>query len=472
MSDTGIRQRLAAILAADGVGYSRLMALDERATLTALDAARAVFRCAIESHQGRVIDMAGDSVLAVFDTATGAVSASLVIQAQLAAHSSEVPGDSQLQFRIGVHLGDVIEKADGTVYGDGVNIAARLQGLAEPGGVTVSDSIRSAVRGKVSTAFDDQGEQSVKNIAEPVRAFRLKTTVSTVSRPTHMAKEIEQEIRFCRNADGVRLAYSSIGNGSTVVKTGNWLTHLEYDLISPFMRGHWIALAKDHTLIRYDPRGSGLSDWDFDEMSLDSFVSDLETVVDASGAERFALLGISQGCAVSIAYAARHPDRVTRLFLFGGFAQGFYRRPHTEAQKQSFEAVLTLIRLGWGQDNPAFRQMFTSQFAPDATKEQADWFNDMQRIAVSPENAVRYMNAVAQFDVSELLPQVKAPTLVCHSRDDARVPFDLGRRIAGAIPGARLVPLQSRNHILLPTEPAFARFDDELQHFLSSKLGY
>ena len=180
--------------------------------------------------------MAGDSVLAVFDTATGAVSASLAIQAQLAAHSSEVPGDSQLQFRIGVHLGDVIEKADGTVYGDGVNIAARLQGLAEPGGVTVSDSIRTAVRGKVSAAFDDQGEQSVKNIAEPVRAFRLKTTVSTVSRPTHMAKEIEQEIRFCSNADGVRLAYSSIGNGSTVVKTGNWLTHIEYDLLSPFMR--------------------------------------------------------------------------------------------------------------------------------------------------------------------------------------------------------------------------------------------
>jgi len=173
LGDTSIRQRLAAILAADVAGYSRLMAADERATVVALDAARTVFRAHIESGQGRVIDTAGDSVLAVFDTATGAVSAALAIQKELDALGEAIPQNRRMQFRIGVHLGDVIEKSDGTIYGDGVNIAARLEGLAEPGGITVSESIRTAVKGKVGAAFEDQGMQAVKNIADPVHAYRV-----------------------------------------------------------------------------------------------------------------------------------------------------------------------------------------------------------------------------------------------------------------------------------------------------------
>ncbi|MCZ6666990.1 MAG: adenylate/guanylate cyclase domain-containing protein, partial [Gammaproteobacteria bacterium] len=174
MSSTGLKQRLAAILAADVAGYSRLMAADEHATVAALDAARAVFRSEIESNQGRVIDMAGDSVLAVFETATGAVSSALAVQAQLGSLIGDVPEDRRMHFRIGVHLGDVIEKSDGTIYGDGVNIAARLEGLAEPGGITVSDAVQGVVRGKVPASFVDQGEQTVKNIPQPVRAFRVQ----------------------------------------------------------------------------------------------------------------------------------------------------------------------------------------------------------------------------------------------------------------------------------------------------------
>ena len=191
MTDTGIRQRLAAILAADVAGYSRLMAADERATVAALDAARAVFRTQIESNQGRVIDMAGDSVLAVFETATGAVSAALAIQQELLASSGAEPEERRMRFRIGVHLGDVIEKADGTVYGDGVNIAARLEGLAEPGGITVSDSVRNAVRGKINATFDDQGEQQVKNIPHPVRAFAVRTDGGAAAKPSHAVGEID-----------------------------------------------------------------------------------------------------------------------------------------------------------------------------------------------------------------------------------------------------------------------------------------
>ncbi len=191
MSDTGVRQRLAAILAADVAGYSRLMSLDERATVAALDAARAVFRAQIESRQGRVIDMAGDSVLAVFETATGAVSAALAVQQELNASSKVVPEERRMRFRIGVHLGDVIEKADGTIYGDGVNIAARLEGLAEPGGVTVSDSVRNAVKGKVGAGFEDQGEQKVKNIADPVRAYRAKLERDSASKSSPAVGEID-----------------------------------------------------------------------------------------------------------------------------------------------------------------------------------------------------------------------------------------------------------------------------------------
>jgi adenylate cyclase len=183
-----LKQRLAAILAADAAGYSRLMAADERATVAALDAARAVFRTQIEANQGRVIDMAGDSVLAVFETATGAVLAALAIQTELKAPIADVPEDRRMRFRIGIHLGDVIEKGDGTIYGDGVNIAARLEGLAEPGGIAVSASIRTAVKGKVDATFEDRGEQKVKNIADPVRSFRVRfhpdDADATPSRPT------------------------------------------------------------------------------------------------------------------------------------------------------------------------------------------------------------------------------------------------------------------------------------------------
>jgi adenylate cyclase len=191
MNGTELKQRLAAILAADVAGYSRLMAADERATVAALDTARKVFRSHIESNQGRVIDMAGDSVLAVFETATGAVSAALTIQQELNASSSAVPEDRRMQFRIGVHLGDIIEKSDGTVYGDGVNIAARLQALADPGGITVSDSVRNAVKGNASIGFQDMGEQQVKNIPEPVRSYRVSTEGSTAPKPSHAVGEID-----------------------------------------------------------------------------------------------------------------------------------------------------------------------------------------------------------------------------------------------------------------------------------------
>ncbi len=205
-----------------------------------------------------------------------------------------------------------------------------------------------------------------------------------------------------------------------------------------------------------------------DDSSFDAFVRDLETVIEAAQVTQFALFGISQGCAIAIAYAVRYPERVSHLILYGGFAQGNRKRARSAAEKDADAAVRTLMRLGWGKENPAFRQLFTSQFMPGATKTQEDWFNELQRITVSPETAVRILEAIGDIDVTALLPQVRVPTLVMHVRDDAQVSFEAGRRMAAGIPGAQFVTLQGSNHLFLETEPAFGQFLEQIRPFLAS----
>ncbi|HET6619650.1 MAG TPA: alpha/beta fold hydrolase [Dongiaceae bacterium] len=285
------------------------------------------------------------------------------------------------------------------------------------------------------------------------------------ARETSNADEDKQDIRFCLTSDGVRIAYATAGTGPPLVKTANWLNHLEYDWQSPVWRHLLRALTADFRLIRYDERGNGLSDWHVDDFSIEALVRDLETVVDAAGLERFPLLGISQGCAVAISYAVRHPERVTRMVLHGGYARGWRARGNpSEIAKR--EAMLTLVREGWGQENPAFRQIFTSWYIPDGSLEQWRWWNDLQRISTSPENAARLMADLGNIDATHLLPAVRVPTLVLHSVDDAAVPFNAGRELATSIPGARFLPLNSRNHVILEQEPAWPRFRDEIRGFL------
>lgn len=274
-----------------------------------------------------------------------------------------------------------------------------------------------------------------------------------------------QDVTFCRTADGVHLAAAASGSGMPVVKAANWLNHIEYDWQSPVWSPLIGLLSGRFRLIRYDERGNGLSDWNVDDLSFDAFVRDLETVVDGLGLKRFALLGISQGASISIAYAARHPERVSRLVLCGGYVQG-WRRRSSETEIARREALYTLAQHGWGQDNPAFRQVFTSLFIPGGTPEQMQWFNDLQRVSTSPENAVRLFKVFGGIDVSELLPHISVPTLVLHARGDARVPFDQGLALARAIPGARFVALDSDNHVILSHEPAWHRYTAEITAFL------
>jgi pimeloyl-ACP methyl ester carboxylesterase len=241
---------------------------------------------------------------------------------------------------------------------------------------------------------------------------------------------------------------------------------LEFDWQSPIWRHLLTAMARDHTLVRFDQRGNGLSDWDVDDISHDAFVADLGAVVDAAGLKRFPLLGISQGCAISIRYAVENPGRVSRLVLYGGYAQGRNKRGSVDEQQRS-EADQTLIKQGWGQENPAFRQFFTSSFIPDGSPEQMNWFNELQRTTTSPENAARIRMANDDVDIVALLPRVTVPTLVLHCRDDAVAPFDEGRRMAAMIPDARFVALEGRNHLILEDEPIWPRFIEEITNFLA-----
>jgi pimeloyl-ACP methyl ester carboxylesterase len=275
-----------------------------------------------------------------------------------------------------------------------------------------------------------------------------------------------QTIRFCTSADGARIGFATVGGGPPLVKAANWLNHLEFDWNSPVWR-HWLGeLSRDHTLVRYDERGCGLSDWSADEMSVEAWVRDLEAVVDAAQLERFPLLGISQGAPIAIAYAVRHPERVSHLVLYGGYLRGRLHRGLTPKEMEERELMIHMVRLGWGQDHPAFRQVFTSLFIPDADREQIDWFNELQRVSATPENAARMLEAFDRIDVRSVAPRVGAPTLVLHAKGDLRVPFAEGRLIATTISGARFVPLDSRNHLLLEGEPAWPRFLTTVREFL------
>ena len=297
--------------------------------------------------------------------------------------------------------------------------------------------------------------------AAPVDAAVPQTGASAAS-----TAKARQEIRYCTTSDGVRLAYATTGNGPPLVKASNWLTHLDFEWGSPIWRHWYTALSRHHRLVRYDERGNGMSQRDVPDVSFDTWVRDLETVVDAAGLDRFPLLGISRGGAIAIAYAVKHPERVTQLVLYGAFAAGL-KHVGTPQQLEARRALASLMRLGWGLNNPAFCKTFTCRFIPEATPEHEQWFDELQRVSTSPENAARLMERDDDIDVRPLLSQVKTPTLVIHCDRDHAVPPEKGRLLAAEIPGARYVSLPSANHLMLEEEPAWSLFLEELGLFLN-----
>ncbi len=315
-------------------------------------------------------------------------------------------------------------------------------------------------------ALGDDGESQRYIRTVRGRGYRFVGTIAASAVPEIAAPP--QHISFCRAGDGVRLAYATAGSGPPLVRAANWMTHLAYDIESPVWR-HWVSdLSQDHTLIRYDERGCGLSDWEVGEFTFADWVADLETVVDANGLQRFPLLGVSQGGAVAIEYAARHPERVSHLLLCSAYARGRGVRAVGAEEQRAAALDLDLARVGWGRDDPAFRQVFAAQFLPDGSR--SDWaaFDQLQRRTTSPENAVRFLAQFAAIDVRESAQQVRCPTLIMHARDDHRVPMSCAEELSELIDGSALIALASNNHLLTATEPAWRVFCDEVQRFLAS----
>jgi serine/threonine protein kinase len=344
-----------------------------------------------------------------------------------------------------------------------------LQAIAnnEPEPLSVRcPGIPVALERTVMRLLTKQPEQRTSSALELVK--ELEPIANDASSHTVINGRTAQHIRFCNAPDGARIAYALTGQGPPIVKAANWLSHLEFDWNSPVWR-HWLTeLSRHHTLIRYDERGNGLSDRDLDDLSFEAWVSDLEAVVDASGVDRFTLFCVSQGGAVGIAYTVRHPEKVSRLILCGAYARGWGRRDASPQQAAEAETLIELMQIGWGSNNPAFRQVFANLMMPDATPEQMRWFTDLQHATTTPEIAVRLRRTAYDIDVTELAPKIDVPTLVLHARGDATVPLREGRLLAELIPGARFVTLDSRNHILIEDEPAWAHFQSELRSFLEN----
>jgi pimeloyl-ACP methyl ester carboxylesterase/DNA-binding winged helix-turn-helix (wHTH) protein len=334
----------------------------------------------------------------------------------------------------------------------------------------VSESALTSRLKEARRAVGDDGQRQQVIATVHGRGYRFVAPVDEVGSEAPavaVPASVEQDIRYGMTSDGVCVAYATAGEGPPLVKAANWLTHLEREWDSPIW-GHWLhALAQRHRLIRYDERGCGLSDWEVSDFGFDAWVDDLELVVDAVGVDRFPLLGLSQGGAAAVAYAVRHPDRVSHLILSGAYSRGRLVRAATPEARDEAALDLDIARIGWRRDDDTFRQVFASQFLPDGTRELWDAFNHLQRATTSIGNVVKFLEVFARIDVSRLAPKVRCPTLVLHSRGDLRVPQSQARELAALIPDSRLVLLNSRNHILVDTEPAWQVFLSELDQFLA-----
>lgn len=380
---------------------------------------------------------------------------------ELRAEGTVVPIEPQV-FDLLVYL---IENRDRVVSKDDL-IASVWQGRV------VSDSTLDSRINAVRKAIGDSGDQQilVRTIAR--KGVRFVGNVRQMqeladAEPVLPAAAHKQKISFCRAADGVNIAFAAVGAGPTLVKTANWLTHLEYDWESPVWSPLLQRLAEKNQLVRYDSRGNGLSDRNADNVSLAGFVLDLEAVINAVKPEPFAMLGISQGAAIAIAYAVRHPKMVTKLVLHGGYAQGRNMRG-SAIEIEKARTFLSMLKHGWGDERSAFMRAFTSVFIPNGTSEQIKWLADLQRITTTPDNAICIRNACDEINIPELLSKIQVPTLVLHCRHDNVVPLEQGRLLATSIPNARFVTLESDNHVLLAGEPAWTKFIDEIEAFLAS----
>ena len=450
-------RRLAAILSLDAVGFTAGMAAAPQATLAAVNALlRDVVRPAAAAEGGRIVKLTGDGALIAFPAAGAALAAAARIQTEAA--------EAPLRLRAGIHAGDVIER-DGDLFGDAVNLAVRLQAEAAPGGVMISRLVADLAGPVPGVALRPEGPRRLRGAAAPIDTLSIDPDGGAAeARRARLARA--QEVRFAAAPDGTRLAWTAIGQGRTLVKAPNWIHHLELDWEVPWSAALLDALAARGRLIRFDARGNGLSDRDPPGYSLDLFADDLGAVWDAAGADRAPIVAVSQGCAVAVAHAVRRPGQVSGLVLIGGFAQGRARRSADEAA--AARAVQAMIAAGWTEPPPSVRDLFALTILPDAAREDRLRAADLMREMISAEAFAATRAATDAFDVTDLLAQVRCPTLVLHCRHDRLQPIEQGRRLAAGIAGARFVTLPSRNHVLVDYDPAWPLALHEIDAFLAA----
>ncbi len=494
--ESGTR-KLIAIMFSDIAGFTALMGEDEDRAVRALERSRSVVRTQVEKHGGRLLEEIGDGTLSSFESAVGAVECAREIQAIIGP-------DPSFDLRIGIHIGDVLISGD-QVIGDGVNVASRIHGLAEPGAICISDRVYDDVRNHPELEARLLGERDLKNVNRRVTVYILGSSVpappaARASRgrrwaiagaalavlgvglwatglferalvgglanlPRWIGSEVESEIGFVTSADGTRIAYAVSGEGPPIVHVLGWATHVERGLNSPAYNPSIAHFSERFQFVRYDGRGSGLSDRAPADFSMEARVADLEAVIDGLELDRVVLFGLSAGGWPSVIYTVRHPEKVRRLVLIATAASG---RSVVKAQPL-WNSIPDMVRAGWGADDSSAIGVFTSLIIPDASPLQQDVMNRMFAVAMTGEDAARFLEVtIAADDISHLLPQVKVPTLVVHARGDRLIPFEAGgRELAAGIPGAKLVVLETDNHGFGPTDPAYPEYLQALDDFLA-----
>jgi class 3 adenylate cyclase/pimeloyl-ACP methyl ester carboxylesterase len=467
--------KLAVILHCDIVDSTALVTIDERLAHERIQVVFKRLAEIISAHGGTTHELRGDALLAEFDRASDAVAAALTFQDSNSAFNQKLKDDVKPDARIGVALGEVVI-ADSTLTGTGVVLAQRLEQLAGVGNVVIQGAVKEAIPHRLPFEYEFLGEQSLKGFDEPVRAFAVNLIEGeSISPPEGLktsASEIgladQSPVQYCSSPDGVSIAHTKVGEGYPLVAVGSWMTHLEEDWANP-MWGHYLSnLARDFSVIRYDQRGNGMSDWDNVDISFDRMVDDLKAVIDCYDCEKVALFGPSQAASVSIAYAQQYPEKVSHLILYGAYARGRCKRGNPEGIEES-KALVTLIRQSWGRDNPVVRQMITSLFMPDATQEETLWFNEFQKTCGPGENIAKFREIFDDIDVSHLLANVSVPTLVVHCVGDSVAPLAEGKLFASRIPGAKFVTLNSRGHMVFENDPEFPRLLHSVRDFLNTE---
>lgn len=452
-------------MTADMVGYSRLMERDEYGILSRQKSYRRdLIDPEIARNRGHIVKTTGDGMLTEFNSAQDAVRCSIDIQRAMAEKEEQRPPDERILYRVGVNLGDIIHDDD-DIFGDGVNVAARIQTLAEPGGICVSDSVLQAMGDRISEDFQDMGSQRVKNISRRIRVWQWTPQQRERHDPPKLADQ--QTVRFCRSADGTTIAWTALGTGPAVLKAPHWMTHLEYMWNNPIWAPEVQAWSERVNFIRFDQRGNGLSDRDPDCITVEAMCEDMLAVADAAGQDRFAILAASQGAAFAVEFALAHRDRVSCIVFNGGYLRGRLMRGSAE-ETLLYETASNMIRQGWGSPNPLFRSFFASSFIPGATPAQQASFDEAQRVATDAQAALKLFEMNARVDALDAARQLDLPVLVLQARGDRVAPLKEGQLIARTIPGAQFVELPGDNHIQLEGTPGFDRMIEEATRFINT----